>query len=324
MKHLYLYMVLLATLLFVGCGSVGSSADVKREEVREPEVVMRYGVNVEGYELRCCTLRKSETMSDIMKQYGRSATDVHRVERASVDVFPLRKMRVGNDYTIFLKSDSLGRSRVEYVAYEIDKFQYVLFVMCGDSIGVQRGSKPVKIVQQSRSVKIESSLMGAIKSSSLPYELGVDIGNIFQWSVDLFSLRRGDSFRVIYDEEFVDDSVSIGIGRIKGAAFYHNNKLNYAIPFEQDGKIQYWDQDGGSLRMQMLKSPLRYSRSNSHQSSVRSSQRDGRSSNMEVYYAAPTGTPIHSVGDGVVSFVGQEEIDGKTVKIRHSNGVESG
>lgn len=76
----------------------------------------------------------------------------------------------------------------------------------------------------------------------------------------LFGIQKGDNFTVIYDERFIDDTIPAGIGRIWGAKFAQSGKEYYAIPFRQNGKLQYWEADGASLRKQMLKAPLKYSR----------------------------------------------------------------
>ena len=107
---------------------------------------------------------------------------------------------------------------------------------------------------------INSSLWGAIMEQELPYALAAELEEIYQWTVDFFGIQKGDSFTVIYDERFIDDSVSVGIGRIWGAKFVQSGKEFYAITYRQGGKIQYWEADGRSLRKKLIKAPLKYSR----------------------------------------------------------------
>ena len=172
---------------------------------------------------------------------------------------------------------------------------------------------------------INSSLWGAIMEQELPYALAAELEEIYQWTVDFFGIQKGDSFTVIYDERFIDDSVSVGIGRIWGAKFVQSGKEFYAIPYRQGGKIQYWEADGGSLRKQMLKAPLKYSRISSRFTYAR------KHPIYKVYrphtgvdYAAPKGTPVHAVADGVVIFKGWGGGGGNTLKIKHPGNLQTG
>ena len=159
----------------------------------------------------------------------------------------------------------------------------------------------------------------------LPYALAAELEDIYQWTVDFFGIQKGDSFTVIYDERFIDDSVSVGIGRVWGAKFSQGGKEYYAIPFRQNGKIQYWEADGASLRKQMLKAPLKYSRISSKFTYAR------KHPIYKVYrphtgvdYAAPKGTPVHAVADGTVIFKGWGGGGGNTLKIKHPGGLQTG
>ena len=159
----------------------------------------------------------------------------------------------------------------------------------------------------------------------LPYALAAELEDIYQWTVDFFGIQKGDDFTVIYDERFIDDTVSVGIGRIWGAKFSQGGKEYYAIPFRQGGKIQYWEADGASLRKQMLKAPLKYSRISSKFSYAR------KHPIYKVYrphtgvdYAAPKGTPVHAVADGTVTFKGWGGGGGNTLKIKHAGNLMTG
>lgn len=174
------------------------------------------------------------------------------------------------------------------------------------------------------SSQIESSLWGAIMRDSLPYSLAAELEDIYQWTVDFFGIQEGDSFTVIYDEKLVDTTF-VGIGRIWGAKFNHGGKEVYAIPFKQNGKIQYWEYDGASLRKQLLKAPLKFTRISSRFSRARLHPiyRVYRP-HLGVDYAAPKGTPVHAVADGVIIFKGWSGGGGNTLKIKHAGNLVTG
>ena len=325
-KHI---STLLLVLIVVGCGggsTVRESENIVSEEVVEP--VYLYGINIEGYEIVNDTVRMGETVGGILGRRGISAYTVDRLDKESKDIFPLRKIRADNAYTTFSRSytDSLGEHSVlDYIVYHKNAIDYVVFGFVGDSISVTLGSRPVEVIRKRCDASITSSLWGTIMEQNLPYALAAEFEDIYQWTVDFFGIQAGDSFKVVYDEKMVDGQ-SVGIGRIWGAEFCHGGKQYYAIPFVQEGKLRYWEANGESLRKQFLKAPLKYTRISSKFSKARLHPV------YKVYrphhgvdYAAPAGTPVHSVADGTVTFRGWDKGGGgNTIKIKHAGGMETG
>ena len=158
----------------------------------------------------------------------------------------------------------------------------------------------------------------------LPYALAAEMEDIYQWTIDFFGIQAGDNFTVIYDEKLVDTTF-VGIGRVWGMKFNHAGKDIYAIPFKQGDKIQYWEADGASLRKMMLKAPLKFTRISSKFSYRRLHpvHRVYRP-HTGVDYAAPSGTHVHAVADGVVTFKGWNGGGGNTIKIKHAGGYVTG
>lgn len=330
MKRLNILFALLLTLSLAACGGSSSdnetsSASTTPEEV-EPQ--REFGIIVDGYTISNDTVRSGETLGGILGRRGISAVKVDRLDKASAEVFPLRQIRAGNAYTTFMRTeqDSSGsREILDYMVYHRNAIDYVVFGFVGDTVSVTLGQRPVDIVRQRRTATITSSLWGAIMEQDLPYALAAEFEDIYQWTVDFFGIQEGDSFAVLYDEKFVD-STSVGIGRIWGAEFNHGGKTYYAIPFAQDeGKLRYWESTGESLRKQLLKAPLKYTRISSKFSNARLHPV------YKVYrphhgvdYAAPMGTPVHSVADGVVTFCGWGGGGGNTIKIKHPGNLMTG
>jgi murein DD-endopeptidase MepM/ murein hydrolase activator NlpD len=232
-------------------------------------------------------------------------------------VFDTRKIRQGNSYTAFLSKDTL--CSLQYLVYEDTPVDYVIFDFT-DSVRIYLRKKDVITRQQRVQGKIETSLWDAIKLNNINPEVALQLSEMYAWTVDFFGLQPGDQFTVVYDEMFVD-TLSIGLGRIHAARFQHGGRNLLAIPFTQDSVETYFDADGNSLRRAFLKNPLQFSRISSRFSGSRMHPiLKIRRPHYGVDYAAPVGTPVYSIGDGMITMAGYQSGSGRIVKVRH-NGV---
>lgn len=296
--------------------------EMTEEEMVAVEENIRYGIAVDGYRMVEDEIKPGENLSVILGRFGISARTVDSLVKCSAGIFDIRSIRAGHNFKAFLAPDTTRQQLCHFV-YECNPIDYVVFSF-GDSVTIRTDKKEVYSKRCVAEATINSSLWNAMVEQDLSPALAMDLSEIYAWSIDFFGLQKGDNFKVVYDQQFVD-SLSIGNGTIWGAWFEHNGKRYYAIPFEQNGKLSYWDENGNSLRKNILKAPLKFSRISSKFSNSRLHPvLKIRRPHHGVDYAAPSGTPVHAVADGVVISRGYSGGGGNTVKIRHSQGLMSG
>jgi murein DD-endopeptidase MepM/ murein hydrolase activator NlpD len=301
------------------------STEYQVEEITEHEeeiIELLYGINPDGYTIETGTIGRGISLSVLLERYGVGPATVHRIAQQSAGIFNLRNIRAGNNYTVFLASDSTRR--LDYFVYEQSHTEYLVIGLQNDSIDIYTGQREIRTERMKASGTISSSLWNSMIENGMPGTLAMNMSDIYAWSIDFFGLQKGDHFTIIYDKMFVD-TIEIGTGQIWGAVFNHGGKEHFAIPFMQGERITYWDTDGNSLRKNFLKAPLQYSRISSRFSSGRMHPilRIVRP-HYGVDYAAPAGTPVVAVGDGVITYRGYDGGSGNMIKIKHAGNITSG
>lgn len=315
MKRIFYITLIFSTLL-----SLGACSSDKVEEKKENII---FGINANNYTIERKSVASGDSWSKILGSYGIGTQKVLRLDQLTKDICPLRTIRAGAHYTTFTRPDSLS-ANLDYLVYEKNLVDYVVFAFVGDSVAVREGQREVDIKRRKSTAVISTSLWGAIMEANLPYSLASEMEEIYQWTVDFFGIQQGDSFTVIYDEKFID-TLSVGVGRVWGAKFTHRGKDIYAIPFKQGSKVQYWEADGGSLRKQLLKAPLKFTRISSKFSHARRHPVTKKvRPHHGVDYAAPMGTPVRAVADGTVTVMTRKKADGNIIKIKHPGNLSSG
>jgi murein DD-endopeptidase MepM/ murein hydrolase activator NlpD len=275
-----------------------------------------YGINVDSFDQVTGHIKQNVYISDILRKHGISMNEIDKVLKNSKSVFDARKVRSGNEYILFCDRDSIARAR--YLVYEHDPTSFYIFSF-NDSLNITLYRKTIRSEIKYASGTIETSMWNAMIGEGLHPDLINRLSEIFAWTVDFFGLQKGDNFKVIYEELYIDDK-RLTTDRIYAAQFSRSGSTVTAIPFIQDNKESYFDVDGKSLKKAFLKAPLQFSRISSHYSSARMHPvlRIVRP-HYGVDYAAPIGTPVRSIGDGRVTSATTENGSGKMVRIQHNS-----
>jgi murein DD-endopeptidase MepM/ murein hydrolase activator NlpD len=161
-------------------------------------------------------------------------------------------------------------------------------------------------------------------TSGLNDQLTYYLADVYAWNIDFYRLHKGDRFKVIYSEKFVDDTVSIGIERIKAAIFEHAGKDFYAFEFQPDsikGIVEYFDHNAKNLRRAFLKAPVKFGPVTSRYNLKRRIAYYGNriKPHRGTDFAASVGTPILATANGMVVKSSYSRGNGNYVTIKHNN-----
>jgi murein DD-endopeptidase MepM/ murein hydrolase activator NlpD len=172
---------------------------------------------------------------------------------------------------------------------------------------------------------IQTSLFAATDNAGIPDAVAIQVAEIFSGDIDFHrALRKGDRFSVVY-ETLEADGEALRTGRVVSTEFVNNGKTLQAMWFrDQAGgasaaKGGYYTLDGQSLRRAYLASPMEFSRVSSGFKMRFHPILQTWRAHLGVDYAAPTGTAVRSIGDGVVEFAGVQNGFGNVVFIKHRN-----
>ena len=324
-----MYFISKAIILFSFSISVVSCIDFREPRIHTfeidtiPEYTFEkkpqnliFGIPADSFNMVPGKIKRNGILSQILLEHGITMPEIDEVIKNSADVFDVRKIRAGNNYFLLCDNDTIGKAR--YLIYEHDPAISYIFSF-RDSLNITPFRQNITSEIRYSSGTIETSLWEAMMGDSLHPMLAVKLSEIYAWTVDFFGLQKGDSFKVIYEELFINDK-SQGIGRIYGAQFTWAGKTTLAIPFIQNGTESYYDSTGNSLRKAFLKAPLQFSRISSRYSSSRLHPiLRIRRPHFGVDYAAPIGTPVHAIGDGRVTAASIESGSGRVVRITHNS-----
>jgi murein DD-endopeptidase MepM/ murein hydrolase activator NlpD len=282
---------------------------------------MMFGYSVDSLDVFEEKVKRNQNLATILSKYNVDSKTIFELSRATKGVFDLKKIHPNKKFSFLCYQDSLRTLKA--AVYEPSKVEYIVFHV-EDSIYVSKVVKQTEIVQKTATGVISSSLAMSMIDLELPPTLTNEFADIFAWQIDFFHLYPGDKFKVIYEEEQIDGE-RIKISEIKGAYFQHSGNDYYAVYYDQGNGFDYFDEDGNSLRKALLRYPVKFSRISSRYSGRRYHPVQKRyKAHRGTDFAAPGGTPIRSVGDGIIVEAKYGKFNGNFVKVKHNGNYTTG
>jgi murein DD-endopeptidase MepM/ murein hydrolase activator NlpD len=275
---------------------------------------------------RTTTTRSNDTVDTLLKRLGVFDAAAAAFLRKNAELHQLLVGRTGRVISVEANADrGLVKLTARWVKKDLDDtFQRIVIDRTDSGFASRIETAPLQATQALGSATIRSSLFAATDEASIPDAVAVQIAEIFSGQVDFRrSLRKGDTLSVVY-EALQADGETMRSGKVLSAEFVNNGKSNQAVLF-QDAvtnatKGQYYTFDGNSLRKAFLSSPLKFTRmSSGYGIRVHPITNDKRA-HKGIDYAAPTGTPVSTVGDGVVIFAGSKGGYGNVIEVKHRDG----
>jgi murein DD-endopeptidase MepM/ murein hydrolase activator NlpD len=318
-----LVLIFITALVLSACkkNTSQASADAQEEKIVQPIPKIKYGYDYNLYEAKEFKIKRGDTFGAILEQNGIDYPEVYTIlqviKKSEVNI---RKLKIGKPYTLLFTKDSIPKAHAFIYHPGVESYDVI---QLKDSLYAKKVKKPVRVVELQATGVIASNLYDTMNASGYNSNLTYYLADVYAWTIDFNRLAKGDRFKVIYTERFVDDSISIGIEKIKAAYFEHRNKPLYAFEFKTDsikGIVDYFDDNAKNLRRAFLKAPVSFSRISSRYNLKRRIAYYGRvKPHKGTDYAAAVGTPIMATANGTVTKASYSRGNGNYVKIKHNS-----
>jgi murein DD-endopeptidase MepM/ murein hydrolase activator NlpD len=277
---------------------------------------IEYGINCDSLSIERGIVRKNQSLSEILSVYDIGSEIIHQIASMSRPVFDVRKMKVGNPYTVLLTKDTVPE--IAYFIYEEDDVSYITYQL-KDQLKVEKGAKPLTRDTCTITGSIQSSLWNSLIENGGDPALAAEMSEVYAWTIDFFGIQKGDFYKVVYEDLKVEGK-SIGVGKVLAACFNHMGTDLYAFRFTSGAETGYYDDKGQNLQRAFLKAPLKFKRISSKFSHGRMHPiLKIRRPHLGVDYAADYGTPVQTIGDGTVIEKGWNKGGGGNyIKVKHN------
>ena len=296
---------------------------VSTEEIRTPPTDPAYRdyghlYPYPFYTIEEYRIRPGDYWGLITKRFGVDYTMSMSLIQKSKGIFDVRKLVTGKPLHV-VYSDPC-RPPVALI-YRSSPTEYIHFNLRDTT--VEQVALPVEIVVEAIAGTIDESLWLTLQKQNVSWELIAKMESALAWAVDFYHINRGDRFKAVYEQKYLHGE-KVGLGKLLGAYFQTRGREYYVVYFDNGRTKGYFAPDGTPAKGRFLRSPVKFARITSRYNRRRFHPILKRvRPHLGTDYAAPYGTPILAVGDGVVERVGYTRGNGRYVKIRHDRVYQS-
>lgn len=317
-------LTFLGLIMFTSC-----KEDVKANDLPIQDLVVKkeiekfeFGFKLNDFIVVRDTIKKGDSFGEILERNKIGYPQIFHIAEKAKDTFDIRKLQVGKPYTLLFSKDSLELPQC--FIYQPNREEYVVIDFQDSITQAYIKRKPIKYVEKEASGVITSTISEALDEQGISMVLAYDMSDIYAWTIDFFRLQKGDRFKVIYTDKYIDDTIYAGIQDIKAAYFEHKKEPFYAFEFKTDddkGLVDYFDEEAKNLRRAFLKAPVQYKRISSRYNLRRRIAYYGNRirPHKGTDFAANVGTPIMATANGTVVKAAYDRGNGNYVKIKHNS-----
>ncbi len=270
------------------------------------------------------TIQKGDTFGTLLESQNIGDRQVYDIIAKVKDSFDVRSIRINKPFTLLRSKNK--KNDLQVFIYQPDNLSYYVVDFRDTAIAVYKKVKPVTIKRRTIGGVLKESLSETLGNEKIEGALASKIAKIYAYSIDFMKLKKGDRFALTFTERYINDSIYDGVEELEASFFEYRGKIIYAFAFEPNSnsdKVEYYDEQGKTLKNFFLKSPIKFSRISSRFSSSRFHPVQHRwKAHKGTDYAAPRGTPITTTAGGVVEQSGYTAGNGNFVKVKH-NGTYS-
>lgn len=317
MKKISLIFIAITTLL--SCNKTEKITPIKvvKAKVKNSD----FGFNFADYNVVQDTVKKGDTFGTIIEKQNIGNRKVYEIVQSIKDTFDVRSIRPNKAFTVLRTKDKTNK--IQVFVYQPDALQYYIFDFRDSLVVASKKIRPITIRRKMIGGVLKGSLSETLDNAGVDTGLAGKMTKIYSWTIDFFKLKKGDRFGLIFTERYINDSIYDGVENLEAAFFEYKGNIKYAFPYCQNpanGKIDYYDDEGKTLKNFFLKSPIKFSRISSRFSARRFHPVQGRwKAHNGTDYAAPTGTPITTTASGIVEKTGYTAGNGNFVKVKHNS-----
>ncbi|MEP5340092.1 MAG: peptidoglycan DD-metalloendopeptidase family protein [Algibacter sp.] len=320
--------------LFVVLSFIGCKEDEKQPISTEKEIVIvkpkehfEFGFKLNDFLVKRDTIRSGDTFGVILERNSVGYPAIFNIAEKAKSTFDItRSLQVGKPYTLLCAKDTTEAARCFIYQPNLEEYVVIDFQ---DSIQAYTSRKPIKYIEKTATGVITNNISETLEEQGLSQRLAHKMADeIYAWTIDFRRLQKGDRFKVLYTDKYIEDTIYTGVHEVKAAYFEHNKEPFYAFEFETDstkGIVDYFAEDAKNLRRAFLKAPVKFKRISSRYNLKRRIAVYGYKvrPHKGTDFAAAIGTPIMATANGTVTKSSYTGGNGNYVKIRHNATYET-
>jgi len=297
----------------------------KDQEILENQVIPKskksdFGFKFSDFNVVQDSVKPGDTFGSILQNQNIGDKKVFDIVAQVKDTFDVRTIRIHKKYTLLRSKNKTNTLNV--FIYQPDALHYYVIDIRDSIAKASKKTKPLTLKRRTIGGVLKGSLSETLDAADVEGALASKISKIFAWSIDFFKVKKGDRFGLTFTERYINDTIYDGVDSLQAAFFEYKGKIIYAFPFEQNqgsGSVDYYDEEGKTLKNFFLKTPIKFSHITSHFSSNRFHPvQQIWKAHKGTDYAAPTGTPISTTAAGTVEQTGYTAGNGNFVKVKHN------